>query len=203
MLKEVIFDLETKSFFDEMGPRDPSKLGVSIVSLYSRVLDENLKEIQGEMLSFWEDELESMWNIFTGTNRVIGFNSLKFDVPALKPYAPQFFAKLPHFDIIEKVKDAFGHKVSLNSIAKQTLNLSKTDHGANAISYWQKHDKASLERLKKYCQDDVVLTRDIYDYVLKNKSLKLIDHWNNPREIKLDFSYRERQAIPQIQEGLF
>jgi DEAD/DEAH box helicase domain-containing protein len=203
MINEVIFDLETKSFFNEIGPKDPSKLGVSIVSLYSRRLDENLRETQGEMLSFWEDEFERMWNIFAGANRVIGFNSLKFDVPALKPYAPRFFAKLPHFDIIEKIKEAFGHKVSLNSIAKQTLNLSKIGHGADAVTYWQKHNPKSLELLKKYCEDDVKLTRGIYDYALKNKSLKLIDHWNNPREIEVNFSYQQEQGLPQIQESLF
>ena len=49
--------------------------------------------------------------------------------------------------------------------------------------------KKSLELLQKYCEDDVRITKDIYDYVLKNKSLKFTDYWNNPREIEMDFSY--------------
>ena len=42
---EVIFDLETKKFFDETGNFDPSGLGVSIVSVYRRELDADFKEI--------------------------------------------------------------------------------------------------------------------------------------------------------------
>ena len=43
---EVIFDTETKKFFDEVPGNDPSKLGVSITSVYSRTLDENFKEVE-------------------------------------------------------------------------------------------------------------------------------------------------------------
>jgi DEAD/DEAH box helicase domain-containing protein len=141
------------------------------------------------MLSFWEDELGEMWKYFREADRIIGFNSLNFDVPALKPYAPPDFAKLPHFDLMNHVKEAFGRRVSLNSIARDTLGNLKNDSAANAIIYWAKHDKASLAKLKKYCEMDVILTRDIYDYGLKNKSLKFTDHWNTPRQIPVDFSY--------------
>jgi len=186
---EVIFDLETQKFFDDTGTSDPADLGVSVVSLYSRKLDSDFKEISGEMLSFWEDELEKMWKYFRESDRIIGFNSLNFDVPALKPYAPPDFAKLPHFDILNCVREAFGRRISLNRIARDTLGNVKSDSGANAVKYWQKHDKDSLAKLKKYCEMDVILTRDIYDYGLKNKTLKFTDHWNTPRTIDVDFSY--------------
>ena len=54
---EIIFDTETKKFFDEIEGYDASKLGVSITSVYSRTLDENMKEIEGAMQSFWEKDL--------------------------------------------------------------------------------------------------------------------------------------------------
>jgi DEAD/DEAH box helicase domain-containing protein len=186
---EVIFDLETQKFFDDTGTSDPADLGVSVVSLYARELDADFKEISGEMCSFWEYELDQMWKYFRGTDRIIGFNSSNFDVPALKPYAPPDFAKLSHFDILNHVKEAFGRRISLNRIAKDTLGNVKSDSGSNAIIYWQKHDKNSLAKLKKYCEMDVTLTRDIYDFGLRNHYLKFTDHWNTPREISVDFSY--------------
>lgn len=183
---EVFWDVETKSFFDEAGTFDPAKLGVSIVSVYWR------KNGEGQMQSFWESDFDQMWKIFRDADRIVGFNTLGFDVPAMKPYAPADFAKLPHFDILEKVRLANdGHGASLNAIAKQTLNTAKIDSGENAILYWRRGDQESLALLKKYCEMDVAITRDIYDYAMQNKTLKFIDRWNNPREISVDFSYPE------------
>jgi DEAD/DEAH box helicase domain-containing protein len=198
MFNEVIFDLETKSFFVDNGKFDPSRFGVSVLSLYRRILDESFKEIEGETLSFWEKDFPGMWQIFKNADRIVGFNSLSFDVPALSPYSPSGFSKLPHFDILEELKKITGHKTSLHKIAKATLGVQKTDSGENAVLYWEKGDKKSLELLQKYCEDDVRITKDIYDYVLKNKILKFTDYWNNPREVEMDFSYSLKESpLPQ------
>lgn len=186
---EIIFDVETKQFFDDTGTSNPADLGVSIVSTYRRKLDSDFTETEGEMESFWEADFNRMWKYFVEADRIIGYNSLGFDVPALSPYSPPQFTKLPHFDILQKIKDVTGRRVSLNSVARQTVGNAKIDSGANAILYWQKRDPASLRLLKMYCEADVAITRDIYDYGLKNKSLRFIDHWNTPREIAVDFSY--------------
>jgi len=199
---EVIFDLETQNWFDETGTTDPGDLKVSVVSLYTRVIDANLKEIKGEMLSFWEHELEKMWKYFREADRIIGFNSINFDVPALRPYAPADFSRLPHFDILNQVKETFGRRISLNRIAKDTLGQTKIDSGANAVKYWRKGDRESLAKLKKYCEADVTITRDIYDHGLHHRHLRFTDHWNNPRLIAVDFSYPEKDSS-SAQPSLF
>ena len=202
MYYEVIFDIETQNWFDETGVDAPADLKVSVVSLYTRQLDENLQEVSGQMFSFWEKELDNMWKYFLSADRIIGFNSINFDVPVLCSYAPSGFSKLPHFDIMDHVKAATGRRVSLNKIAKDTLGTAKTDSGANAVLYWQKHDRESLAKLKSYCEADVAITRDIYDFGLKNKYLKFTDHWNNPRQIEVDFSY-PKDASASAQPSLF
>ena len=78
---EVIFDTETKKFFDEIEGFDPSNLGVSIASLYIREVDENLKEVKGEMKSFWTDEelprpLEGLGNALSSHMLIPLFNNL-------------------------------------------------------------------------------------------------------------------------------
>lgn len=143
-----------------------------------------------------------MWKYFWQADRIIGFNSINFDVPALLPYAPAGFAKLPHFDILDELKKITGRRVSLNRIAKDTLGNVKIDSGANAVMYWQKHDPESLAKLKSYCEADVTITRDVYDFALKNKHLKFTDHWNNPRQIDIDFSY-PRDSATIAQPSLF
>lgn len=199
---EVIFDCETKKFFDEIQGFDPSKLGVSIVSVYSRTLDENFNEIEGKMNSFWEEDFDDMFKLFDRADRIIGFNSIGFDVPALSPYLPTYWPKLKHFDILAEVRKVIGKRVSLDSIAKATLNSTKNDSGENAIKYWNEHTVESLALLKKYCEMDVEITKNVYDFVMGNGYLKYKDYWNEIHDVKLDFSYPQSEDSV-LQAGLF
>lgn len=186
---EIFFDTETKKFFDEVEGNDPSKLGVSITSVYSRTIDENFNEIEGKMQSFWEKDFMEMFKLFEKADRIVGFNSIGFDVPALSPYLPAHWPKLTHFDILAEMRKVEGKRMSLNSIAKATLGEKKNDSGDNAIKYWAEGTPEALAKLQKYCEMDVKITKDIYDHAIKNKFLKYIDFWNDTHEVKLDFSY--------------
>lgn len=203
MITEVIFDVETQKLFAETGSYDPAALGISIVSLYVRTVDESQKELSGAMYSYWEDELPNMWKHFSGVSRIIGFNTIKFDIPTLTPYSPTGFEKLPHFDIMRTVRDTLGFSLSLNHLATQTLGVEKTDVGTNAVLYWKENSPESLAKLKSYCESDVLLTRDLYDFGVFNKKLKYLDKWNNPREIPVDFSYPQSVIDASRQIGLF
>jgi DEAD/DEAH box helicase domain-containing protein len=198
---EVIFDTETKKFFDDIEGYDPGKLGVSITSVYSRTLDSSLHETEGKMQSFWEKDFAEMFKLFEKADRIIGFNSVSFDIPALSPYLPAHWSKLKHFDILAEIKNVAGKRMSLDALAKGTLGTTKNDTGANAIKYWNEGSEESLAKLKKYCEMDVAITRDIYDHAIRNGSLKYVDFWNETREIKLDFSYPKED--PTIQSSLF
>ncbi len=198
---EVIFDTETKKFFDESTGYDASKLGVSITSVYSRTLDENFKEVEGTMKSFWEADFPEMFKLFEKADRIIGFNSFGFDIPALSPYLPSHWSKLKHFDILDEIRKVEGKRVSLDSLAKATLGTKKNDSGENAIKYWEAHNEESLAKLKKYCEMDVEITTRIYDHARDNKFLKYIDFWNETHEVKLDFDYPK--AEPILQDSLF
>ena len=185
---EIFFDLETKHWFDESGITKLEDLGVSIVSMYIRP--------ENKMYSFLETEFDQMWQYFRHADRIIGFNTLKFDIPVLAPFAPPDFPKLNHLDIYDEIKKSNdGFAASLNSIAKGCLGRSKNDTGENATVYWHRGDKESFELLKKYCEMDVELTRDVYDYIVEHKSVKYIDRWNSPREVPLDFSYPSSTPI--------
>lgn len=203
MITEVIFDCETQKLFSEITTNDPADLGISLVSLYVRTVDETQRELTGKMYSFWENELDQMWPHFLSAKRIIGFNSVKFDVPALRKYAPPTFARLPHFDIMEHVRDALDHSLSLNALASQTLGAQKTDVGMNAVTYWKSGDPAQLAKLKMYCEADVLLTRDLYDFGVREKKLKYMDKWNTAKEFPVDFSYPKEVIDASRQIGLF
>jgi DEAD/DEAH box helicase domain-containing protein len=202
---EVIFDIETKKFFDEIEARRPEDLGISIVSAYRREVDRDFKELSGEMKSFWEMEFDQMWSWFEEADRIIGYNSLGFDVPAVNGVYKGDFTKLKHFDVMKIIKDVFGHRVKLDSVAKETLGQGKIASGGDAVAWWAKGDPESLANLKKYCEMDVEVTKGVYDYGLKNGKLKFKDHWNELREIGVDFTYPKDEEPKKVEQqmGLF
>lgn len=202
MLTELFFDIETKKIFDDIIGNNPADLGISIISVYKRQLDERLNEISGQMYSFWEEDFPKMWPLFTNADRIVGFNTEHFDIPAVAPLAPYDFRKLNHFDIMTHVKEALGFRLSLNSIASETLNETKIDHGLNAVRYWAEHTPETLAKLKKYCEADVDVTRKVYDYGLKHGFLKFKDKWNTVRTLEVDFSYPKGE-LEDIQASLF
>jgi len=208
MIVELIFDVETQKLFSDITSEDPADLGISIVSICRREVDEEGNEIQREMRSFWhpsaalEPPLEEMWEWFEHADRIIGFNSKKFDIPALRPLYSKDLTLLPHFDMMEHVRDIIGRRISLNALAQETLGVHKIDIGTNAVYYWANKSKENLEKLKKYCESDVIITKNLYDYGRKHRHLKYMDtKWNTTTLIPVDFSYPRIIQEPQI--GLF
>jgi DEAD/DEAH box helicase domain-containing protein len=199
---ELFFDIETKKLFDEIEDRSKvADLGVSIVSAYRREIDSHGNETKGEMRSFWERDFDSMWPWFEGADRIIGFNSVKFDAPVLDPLYHRDFMKLPHFDMLDKIKDVLGHRLSLDTLAKSMLEKTKSADGLMAVEWWNKGDPESLSKLKMYCEMDVEVTKGVYDYVMKNKKIKFVDKWNEAKEVEIDFSYPLK--MEEVQMGLF
>ena len=205
MFEEIIYDLETQKLFEDISSGNPADLVLSVVSLYKRILDKNYQEIEGKMYSFWVDDLDQIWPLFTNVDRIIGFNSLSFDNQVLSPLCHQYdFTKLNHFDILDHIKQVLGHRLSLNSIAGQTIGVTKTDVGTNAVLYWQKGDADSLAKLQNYCQADVDVTKKVYDFGLQNGFLRYKDKWNTLRQVEVDFSYpADNNDTNQNQISLF
>jgi DEAD/DEAH box helicase domain-containing protein len=203
MYKEVILDVETKNLFRDIESEDPGKLGISIVSLYERTINQSLLEIHGSIQSFWENELERMWNILVRADRIIGFNTLHFDMPTLQPYTKIQLASLKHLDMMQSVKNSIGRRLPLDLIARDTLGVEKNDTGSNAVLYYRKGDQESLKKLRNYCEHDVLITKQLYDFGIKNGFLRYKDKWNNVSKIPVDFLYRKTETNNKAQIDLF
>jgi len=184
-MRLVVFDVETKKAFDEVGGFYPEKLGVSVSGVWYG--EENTK---GTLRAFREEEFGEMFKIFESADRIVGFNSIDFDMLALKPYYVGDLQKLPNFDILQEVEKKVGHRVKLDAIAKETLGSQKGGSGLDAITYFH---EGSWDKLIKYCLEDVVITKDLYFYVLKHGELKFKNKWNEPVSVKLDFKTTEKK----------
>ncbi len=153
----LVFDLETKKSFEEVGSRSPGELGVSVCCIYTYKDD--------QYQTFLETELGRMENYFLDAPLLVGFNIRRFDLPVLKPYFSVNVETLPVFDILEDLTARLGHRVSLDSVAQATLNIGKSAHGLEAIRFFREE---RWEELKAYCQNDVKITKEVFDFGLKN-----------------------------------
>ena len=120
-------------------------------------------------LTFTESEVPEFEKLLKNTNLVIGFNTNHFDLPILQKYFSFDLSKIQSLDIMEDVINSVGHRVSLDDLLTNTLNAKKSANGLLAVQYWR---EGRIEELRKYCLNDVRLTRDLYEHGLKNGQIK-------------------------------
>lgn len=173
---ELVFDIETKNTFAEAGSSNPADLSISVVCVY------NYKD--DLFTSYREEELLKLWPLIDACDRIIGWNSLHFDMPLLEKYAGRNFNHIPHLDLMAKVKDSLGTRMKLDDIARATLNVQKSGHGLQAVEWYK---SGEWEKIIKYCIDDVRITRDIYEFAKKNKQLFYPD-FTGVRAFSVDIS---------------
>lgn len=151
----VILDLETKYTFRDF--QDPKKLQISVVSIYD--YSDNQEKI------FLEKELSKLFPILENASYIIGYNIKSFDMQVLSAYYPGNVEHFLLFDMLRDVRDKIGKSLALNDIIYATLGKKKSGHGLMAIDYYK---EGKIEELKKYCMDDVLLTKALFDYGIKN-----------------------------------
>lgn len=157
---EVVFDIETQNTFYDVD-NDFKKLRVSVVSLY--------RSDTCEYQSFLEDELSKVWHIFERADRLIGYNSEHFDLPVLNNYYLGDLLQFPHLDLLKVIKQSLGIRLKLKDVAEATLdNVTKSADGLQAIQWWK---EGKLDEIKKYCEQDVKVTKEVYEFGKNNKQL--------------------------------
>lgn len=194
-MKLVVFDVETKKAFDEVGGYHPEKLGVSVAGVFFRDEEKGEERYHG----YREEEFPEMFKVFEKAERIVGFNSINFDMQALKPYYVGDLLALPNFDLMVEIEKQVGYRIGLDAVAKETLGVQKSGHGLDAIRYYHEND---WESLTKYCLQDVKLTKELYDYGNKHGVVKFKNKWNEVVEVEVDFG-REKGKKPRVQATLF
>ncbi|MBI2641725.1 ribonuclease H-like domain-containing protein [Candidatus Roizmanbacteria bacterium] len=177
----VILDLETKYTFRDYD--DPKKLGISVVGIY------DYKNNQGKV--YLETEIPQLFPILEDSSYIIGFNVKSFDLPVLQYYYPGKVHNLPIFDILEDIREKVGKRLALNDIIMATLNKKKSGHGLMAIDYYK---EKRWEELKKYCLDDVLLTKELFDFGVEKNEIYYLDERGRVT-VKVDWKkYLEESA---------
>lgn len=156
MSREIVLDIETIGDI-----RDFDNLKITVCSIYEYETD--------SYRSFYEEELGDLWPILEKADRLIGYNSEHFDIPILDKYYAGDLKAFPHLDLLKVIKESSGKRYKLDDIAQATLDdVKKSADGLQAIEWWKEGRK---EDVKKYCEQDVKVTVEVYEYGKKNKML--------------------------------
>ena len=154
-MKLVVLDIECKKDFYEVGGRQNFKdLGVSVAGAYDYETD--------SYRCFEEHELGELEDLIESRDGIIGFNIRNFDVPVLQPYFSKVNLEEKYMvDMLIHVAEALGFRVALNALASGTLGKSKSGHGRDAVPLYR---EGKIDELKKYCGDDVRITKELYEW---------------------------------------
>lgn len=193
----IVLDIETKRGFEDVGGRNNlGALGVSLVGVYLYR--------QKEYQAYLEEDFPKLLSLLAEKPLVVGFNQRRFDFPVLQAYFKDFdLQKLPMVDILEDLTKTLGHRVSLDSVAQATLGIRKSGHGLDAIRYW---NTGQIEKLKKYCLDDVRITREIFEYGAKHGEVFYTDKFGRgkmPAKVKWELELEEEAGENGKQYSLF
>ncbi|MFQ6014863.1 MAG: ribonuclease H-like domain-containing protein [Anaerolineae bacterium] len=161
----VFLDLETQRSFQEVGGRhNIKKLGLSVAVTYNTAL--------GEYRHYTEDNVADLIEELKGADLVVGFNLRSFDYVVLKAYTDYPLKTLPTVDMLADVHRVLGFRLGLDTLANATLGVSKSADGLQAVRWWR---QGKMKELTEYCQQDVEITRRLYEF---GQEKKYIEYWD-------------------------
>ncbi len=175
-MRTVVFDIETANWMSDIGSSDPADLTIALVCIHDSETD--------TYSSYLEHELHHLWSILERTDVLVGYNSDHFDIPLLNKYYPGDLTRIKSLDIMKEVHASLGRRLKLDSIAEATLGEKKSASGAQSLQWWR---AGEIEKVRAYCLKDVEITKNIFDYALKNGSIKYKE-LGKSREVKLNTS---------------
>lgn len=173
---EVVLDIETQNTFEEVGGYFTDKLKVSLVGVYYYETD--------TYESYLEHELPKLFERLERSGRIIGYNSIGFDMPVLNNYYTGDLLKLPQLDLLRVIEQQLGHRIKLDDVAKATLGTQKSGHGLQAVKWWK---EGKIEEIREYCLQDVKVTKDVYEFGAKNGFICFDNRLHERQAVHVDF----------------
>jgi len=160
-LRFGVLDLETRRSAKEVGGWNKAqKMGVSCVIVYDSK--------KNKYIEYLQDDIDLLCKDLVKFDLIIGFNIIQFDYKVLSGLSNFNFFSLPTLDLLLKVHERLGYRLSLDRLASQTLGIGKTADGLMALEWWK---QGKMNKILKYCRQDVKVTKDLYLYGKKNKFL--------------------------------
>ncbi len=175
MANTLFFDLETQRSFDEVGGRQN-------IRRMSMSVGVTLSGATGEFHDYMEDDVQALVDALMSADLVVGFNVLGFDYEVLRGYTGKPLERIPTVDMLQEIYQRLGFRVSLDSIAGATLGAAKSADGLQAIRWYR---EGKMAELLAYCRQDVLITRQVYEYGKEHGLVNFRDKYGRIRQVRV------------------
>ena len=175
MANIVYFDLETQKSAAEVGgwvKKRDMKMSVGVTYNTS----------DGQYRIFSENQVADLVKQLTRADIVVGFNIINFDYEVLHGYTPLDLHATPTLDLMADLEQKLGHRVSLDAVAKSTLNAPKIADGLQALKWWK---EGRLLEIAEYCCFDVKITKELHEYGKQFGEVSFVDRVGQKRTVKV------------------
>lgn len=176
-MRRITLDIETAG--PASGIMDPMTMELTLVGIHDSATD--------TYTSYTKEELPRLWPMLESADLLIGYNSDHFDIPILNKYYAGDLSLVRSVDVLTEIKESLGRRLKLDSVAKATLGRGKIGSGLDAVTWWA---KGEIEKVRTYCLEDVKLTKEVYEFALKNGYL-FYDDFGEKRKIPLNIALWE------------
>lgn len=194
----VYFDLETKYSADDVGGwSNIEDMGMSVGILW------DTSDTQFHI--YLENQIQDLVDHCKRAELVVGYNHIGFDfrvvtgvMHANRNERQRLYTELVelnNLDMLVEIKKSLGHRLKLDSIARPTLGIGKSADGLQALQ-WYKDGK--LDKIIKYCKDDVAVTRDVHQHALEHGELLYESH-SGLKTVKINWALEKpKKEIEQM-----
>jgi len=173
----LYFDLETQKSAEDVGGWGnihDMKLAVGVV----------WDSCEQEYFSYQENTALQLVEKLQTADLVVGFNVKKFDYGVLQPYAGFDLDEITTFDMLIDINKKLGHRLSLNHLAENTLNAKKSADGLVSLQWYK---EGEIDKIIKYCKQDVEITRDLFLYGESHGYIKYSTRSGVVKDLKVDW----------------
>ncbi len=176
----LVLDIETKNTFADVGGKTRAHLDMlqmSVCCIYSYN--------KNKYVCFDETQLAELKSFLTPPALLVGFSSNKFDLPILSRTLNLDLTNHPKLDLSNEIEQQVGRMVGLDNLAKANLGTGKTHQNLAAPVLYA---AGKMDELKEYCQNDVKITKEIYDKAKKFGFLLVPDRNKElPTKVAIEF----------------
>ncbi|PIQ67677.1 helicase [Candidatus Uhrbacteria bacterium CG_4_9_14_3_um_filter_41_35] len=188
---EVVLDIETSNTFQDVGGYFPEKLDVSVVVAYYYATD--------EYESYLVEDLPKLFERLERNGRIIGYNTIGFDIPVLNKYYVGDLMNIPQCDMLAHIHQSLGYRIKLDDVAVASIGIKKSAHGLLAVQWWR---EGKVQEVINYCQQDVKVTKEVYEFGKRNGYVLFDDRTGQRRQVNIDFAeVKEEKPVINLSMG--
>ena len=183
--KITYVDVETRMLSDDVEGNwdNVEAFGVSCAVAFSTMFQKDDFPLYGV---YGQESIHDMSKtVLENSNLVVGYNLFHFDYRVLQPHTKICLNHLPTFDMLPRICDIIGKRVSLNNVASNTLGVGKSGEGIKAPYLFR---EGKIEELVTYCIQDVNITRRVFLHACTQGYL-LCYNRDEKQRMKIDTSH--------------